>query len=134
MTQLLDNAPDAPVTTPTPNSQGRKIWRWLAAFAVVGAVLGFAGGVTSHAIFPAKAGAQGPAGEAGPSGPAGPAGTSTDLGNVGYCFNYTTFDNQTTNESYVNSVSLTAPVNTNGTLSCPNGTFVPLQPTTSPNP
>jgi hypothetical protein len=129
---------DASAITVAP-AKPHRLGRWLAGFAIVGAALGFAGGLATHAIFPAKngvngqPGAQGPAGEAGPSGPQGPAGNNTDLGTVGYCFNTSYFDNQTYGIDYIDNVSLTAPVNTNGVDSCPSGTFVPLQPTTPTN-
>jgi hypothetical protein len=129
----LDPSTDAPIVA-EPTAKKLHLGRWLGGVAIVGAVLGFAGGITSHALFPAhngKPGAQGPVGQAGPAGPSGPAGSSTDLGTTGYCFNTSYFDNQTYGIDYINSVSLTSPVDVNGTQTCPSGTFVPLQPSTS---
>jgi hypothetical protein len=102
----------------------------IAAVAVL--VLGFVGGIVSHAAFPASKGATGPTGKQGPvgqAGPTGPAGNAANLNlsNIGYCINV---QYQFGSVSYVNSVDITAPVLTNGTQSCPNGTFTPLQPTT----
>ena len=98
-------------------------------------VLGFAGGLASHALFPSKQGPagaqgkegkQGPVGEAGPAGPAGNA-ANINLSTIGYCVNV---DNvYSGGVSYVQDVSLYAPTLTNGTQSCPTGTFTPLQPT-----
>ena len=102
-------------------------------------VLGFAGGITSQALFPAKQGPtghqgeqgkQGPVGETGPAGPAGNA-ANINLSGIGYCFGYNTFSDATTNYTWVTSVSLYAPTDTNGTQSCPTGSFTPLQPTSS---
>lgn len=134
MTDVLD---DTFVAVPALDNdkKDRKLGRWLAAFAIVAVLLGFSGALVSHAIFPPAAGkagavgAQGAVGQAGPSGPAGPAGSSTDLGTVGYCFNASYTSNS--GASWVSGVSLYAPTNTNGTLSCPTGTFVPLQPSPS---
>jgi hypothetical protein len=134
---------DSYVTAPTRRPK-RKLW--IAAGLLGAAIFGFAGGVASHAIFPAHngkpgvagaagvagvAGVQGPVGQAGPAGPAGPPGKSTDLGIVGYCLNVQYENSPTLNISYVSSVSLDSPVLVNGTQTCPNGSFVPLQPTTS---
>jgi hypothetical protein len=102
-------------------------------------VLGFAGGLASHALFPSKQGPagaqgkegkQGAVGEAGPAGPAGNA-ANINLSSIGYCFGYNTFADTTDNYTWVTSVSLYAPTDTNGTQSCPSGTFTPLQPTTN---
>jgi len=100
-------------------------------------VLGFAGGLASHALFPAKQGPpglagkqgkQGPVGQAGPQGPAGDA-ANINLSNIGYCVNVNyVYGGDVT---YVSGVSISSPVLTDGTQSCPNGTFTPLQPTTS---
>jgi hypothetical protein len=133
-----ESTTEAPVAT-APPAKKLHLWRWLAGFTIVGAVLGFAGGLTSHALFPVHngkngaagvPGAQGPAGEQGPKGPAGAAGKSTDLGIVGYCLNVQYQNSPTLNISYVSSVALDSPVVVNSTQTCPNGSFVPLQPST----
>lgn len=109
----------------------------LAAVSVVvllALVLGFVGGLASHALFPAhqglrgEAGAQGAPGKAGPIGPAGPA-ANVDLNSLGVCVNVTY---NYSGVSYVSGVSISAPVLTGGTQSCPNGTFTPVtaQPST----
>ena len=106
-------------------------------------VLGFAGGLASQALFPAKQGPagvpgkqghQGQQGQVGQAGPAGPPGNAANinLSNIGYCFAYNTFNDTTDSYTWVTSVSLYAPTDTNGTQSCPTGTFTPLQPTTAP--
>jgi hypothetical protein len=109
-----------------------------ACIGIVAAlVLGFAGGLASHALFPSKQGPagtqgkegkQGPVGEAGPAGPAGNA-ANIDLSNIGYCVNVNYVYSGTV--TYVSGVSISSPILTNGTQSCPNGTFTPLQPTSS---
>lgn len=97
-------------------------------------VLGFAGGLASHAMFPSKQGPagvegkQGPAGEAGPQGAAGDA-ANINLSNIGYCVNVDYV--YSGNVTYVSGVSISSPVLTNGTQSCPTGTFTPLQPTSN---
>lgn len=100
-------------------------------------VLGFAGGIAAQSMFPAKQGPvgaqgkegkQGQVGQAGPIGPAGNA-ANINLSSIGYCFNY---DTQTSGTStWVTDVTLYAPTDTNGTQSCPTGSFVPLQPVSS---
>jgi hypothetical protein len=128
------------ITRPAPVAPPR--WGlWLAGVAVVAVVLGLAGGVISHAMFPVHnghnghngaAGPQGNAGEAGPAGPAGTPGADTNLSTIGYCFNTGYTNDPYSNYSYVSSVSLSAPTDVNGTQTCPNGSFVPLQPSTQP--
>jgi hypothetical protein len=105
----------------------------IAAVAVL--VLGFVGGVVSHAVFPAQKGATGAAGkqgQVGQTGPTGPAGNAANinLSNIGYCINFQYQYGGTV--SYISSADISPPVLTNGTQSCPNGTFTPLQPTTPP--
>lgn len=99
-------------------------------------LLGFVGGLVAQTLFPAKQGpaghegkqgAQGPVGQAGPAGPAGNA-ANINLSTIGYCLNV---DNvYSGGVSYVQDLSLYAPTLTNGTQSCPTGSFVPLQPST----
>lgn len=121
----------APVMAqPTP-----KPWGLLVATAIIALVLGFAGGIASHAIFPQKAGpagAEGPQGKTGPQGEAGQSGAagaaaSIDLSKIGFCFNVN--NNTSGTVSFVDGVSIFAPTDTNGTLSCSIGQYVTLQPT-----
>jgi hypothetical protein len=107
----------------------------LCATIIVVLVLGFAGGMVARAVFPAKqgergavgkTGKQGPVGQAGPIGPTGPA-ANVNLSALGLCFGYNTFNDTTTNYTWVTSVQLYTPTVTNGTQSCPSGSFVPLQ-------
>ena len=97
----------------------------LFAVAGIAIVLGFVGGLVSHAIFPQKAGPQGKqglAGERGPAGPAGPTGSagSLDVANLGYCVDvtYYTDDTDTENFTWVSGVTLSAPTIQAGTQSC----------------
>ena len=99
----------------------------LAALSVVvllALVLGFVGGLASHALFPAPqgprgetgaAGVPGKAGATGPAGPAGPA-ANVDLASLGVCVNVTYGDSGV---SYVSGVSISAPVITGGTQQPP---------------
>jgi hypothetical protein len=98
------------------------------AVAAVALLLGFVGGLASHAIFPPKqgaSGAQGPVGQTGATGPAGSA-ASVDLSKIGLCVNVTTADSGV---YYVSGVSIFAPTDNAGTLSCPFGQYVNLEPT-----
>jgi hypothetical protein len=96
----------------------------LLAVAGIAIVLGFVGGLASHAAFPAPAGPTGPAGSSG----------AVPTGNLGYCFNVSYFtDNAgTTSYTWVSGVTLVSPTLQSGTQSCPTGTFIPLTPSTSP--
>jgi hypothetical protein len=129
----------APATGPTP-PKARLLGLSLAAVSMVillALALGFVGGLASHVLFPAPQGPQGETGAAGvpgkagaigPAGPAGPA-ANVDLSSLGVCVNVTYADSGV---SYVSGVSISAPVLTGGTQSCPNGTFTPVtaQPST----
>jgi hypothetical protein len=103
------------------------------SIAIIAALaLGFAGGLASHALFPAQqgaAGATGKQGAVGQTGAAGPAGSAANinLSNIGYCVSVDNVYSGTL--SYVQDLSIYAPTLTNGTQSCPTGTFTPLQPT-----
>jgi hypothetical protein len=107
----------------------------LVGVAVTALLLGFVGGMASHALFPAKAGAVGPqglVGQAGPAGrpglagPAGPA-ANIDTTKLGYCLNVTYSSSGST--SWVSGVSLQPPTIQSGTQSCPVGSFVPITAT-----
>jgi hypothetical protein len=100
----------------------------LAAVAVVAIVLGFAGGVVSHAVFPASqgkmgvSGKQGPVGETGSQGPPGSAAT-VSTSNLGVCWN-TTYGSDGLGNDFVQSISMESPSLVSGTQSCPSGSFV----------
>jgi hypothetical protein len=109
---------------------------WAAFFGVIALVLGLVGGIASHALFPAPAGAvgkQGPVGQAGPAGPAGTA-SAVDTSNLGYCFNVQYYTDNTGSSSFtwVSSVNLASPTLQSGTQSCPSGTFVPITAQSTP--
>ena len=104
----------------------------LVGIAVAAVALGFLGGIVSHALFPAQAGAQGKQGKAGEPGKAGEQGPPGSAANInlaalGVCF----VENTNPTGAWVTSVYLSTPVITNGTQSCPQGTFVPVQGTSS---
>jgi hypothetical protein len=107
----------------------------LVGVGVLALVLGLVGGVVSHALFPAPAGAvgavgrQGPVGETGPAGPVGPA-TNVDTSKLGFCVNVTYANNG--GASWVSGVTIETPTVQSGTQSCPTGSFVPV--TASPTP
>lgn len=110
----------------------------LCATIIVVLVLGFAGGMVARAVFPAKQGAightgktgkQGPVGQAGPIGPTGPA-ANVNLSALGLCFSTGSYSfADTTIPALLEYANLYTPTNTNGTQSCPSGSFVPLQQT-----
>src|ERR1035437_342213 len=91
---------------------------------VAGALmLGFGGGLASHAAFPAPAGAAGPSGVVGRAGALRPA-ANIDLRKIGLCvWTEYAFSGSV---GYVNGVSIFPPTNNGGTLSCPYGTYVNL--------
>jgi hypothetical protein len=132
MAQVSDTEETAVVeqTPVAPKEEGMRVGVvWVAVFSLMALVLGLVGGIVSHAMFPAPAGAvgkQGPVGQTGPAGPAGSAGTasSVDTSTLGYCFNvnYTT----QAGTSWVSSVTLASPTLQSGTQSCPTGSFVPI--------
>lgn len=105
----------------------------LLATIIVVLLLGFAGGVAARALFPAQRGpigAQGKQGAAGETGPQGPAGNAQNINfqTIGYCFGYDTYAfSGGTTPDFITSIELYAPTVTNGTQSCPTGTFTPLQ-------
>jgi hypothetical protein len=120
--------PAEPVYMPVvaqPKPPGVMTWKVAPLIALVALVLGFGGGLVSHAAFPAPKGATGPTGPPGPSG----VGTPIDLNNMGYCVSVSTMNNQTWDAFYVTNVSISAPTDTAGTLSCPSGQYVSLEPT-----
>ena len=134
--------PQMPITPPqgqgngSGSSGGRG--KGLSAGLIVGVVAiavvsGFLGGVVSHAAFPAKQGPQGvrgPAGQTGPAGSKGPAGPvgNVDTSTLGYCIDTSTetLNYFTPPVTVVTSVNVYAPTITNGTQSCPTGSFEPL--------
>jgi hypothetical protein len=97
-------------------------------------VLGFLGGLVAQGLFPAAHGPAGHIGKTGKQGAVGPIGPTGSAANVnlaaeGLCFNttyYTPLDGVT--PSLVTGAYLTTPTVTNGTKSCPTGSFVPLEP------
>ena len=102
--------------------------------AIIAIVLGFGGGLASRALFPAKqgktglqgiAGKPGPPGNQGATGPAGSA-ANLDLSRFGYCVNIQYGNSGTV--SYVSSVEISDPIDNDGTLSCPSGTYTNLEP------
>jgi hypothetical protein len=108
----------------------------IVAGVAIAIIAGFLGGVVSHAAFPAKQGPQGvhgPTGPVGSAGPAGPAGTAGNVNtsNLGYCISTSTetLNNYTPPVFVVTGVSIYAPTITNGTQSCPTGSFESLSPT-----
>ena len=85
--------------SPQPTQRPKRVMEFGIAALSIGIiaalVLGFAGGLASHALFPAQqgpAGASGKEGKQGPVGQAGPAGAPGDAANInlstiGYCVN-----------------------------------------------
>ena len=122
--------------TPTGNTQASSASRWqlIALTAIIAIVLGFGGGLASRALFPAKQGKIGPQGVAGKPGPpgnqgaTGPAGSAAnlDLSRFGYCVNIQYGTSNTV--TYVSSVGISDPIDNDGTLSCPSGTYTNLEP------
>jgi hypothetical protein len=108
-----------------PQKHGQ-VKRTLLAIAV-GLALVFAGTFLSHAIYPAAAGPRGDTGASGLPGPTGPPGSTASDSNLGVCVS-TTMD---PTFSWVVSVSVTTPVLTDGTQSCPTGSFVSVLPAAS---
>jgi hypothetical protein len=109
---------------------------------ILAIVLGFVGGIASHAIFPqnqgpeGKQGIAGKAGATGPIGPTGPA-ANVDLSKLGVCVNVTYFTDNAgfgTSYTWVNGVSIYTPTSTNGTQSCPTGMFTPVAASSTPAP
>lgn len=114
------------VAPPPSQQQGIRVGvGMLAVGALLAVILGFLGGVVSHSLFPAPAGAQGKQGEPGRPGVPGPPGSAANvnLSTLGVCFQ----ENFDSTSSVVTSVSIYSPTITNGTQSCPSGTFVPVQ-------
>ena len=130
-----ETIPATPSPTPASQPEKRGITIGVGSLAIVGVLallLGFAGGIVSHAIFPAKTGATGAAGKQGPAGEAGPAGqtgppANINLSQLGYCVDVSYFNDTTDSFTWVSGVSIYAPTVTNGTQSCPSGTFTPIE-------
>ena len=142
MSATSDTTGEIPIVQPTPviapAPQRSLTTGWVIAIvAVVALVLGVAGGVLSHAMFPAAAGAKGATGapgKAGAAGPVGPTGSAAnvDLSKLGVCVNVTY---NYSGVSYVSGVDVSTPTETNGSAeSCPNGTFTPVQAAPTPAP
>lgn len=100
----------------------------LLALAVIALSLGSgaAGALVALRIQPPMQGAAGPMGPAGPAGLAGPKGADAQLGQVGLCVAGTTLST-TTGIVYV-TTTVNSPTSNNGVISCPTGSFVPVQP------
>lgn len=98
-------------------------------------VSGFVGGVVSHSAFPAKQGQRGEQGPVGQTGPAGPTGTggTFSTANLGYCVDTSseTLNNYTPPVNAITYVGIYPPTITNGTQSCPSGTFEPISSSSS---
>jgi hypothetical protein len=105
--------------------------------AVIAILLGFGGGLVSRAIFPAKqgkiglqgiAGKPGAPGKQGIPGLAGSTGSvaNIDLSKFGYCVNVQYGTSGTV--TYVSGVDISPPVDNDGALSCPSGTYTNLEP------
>jgi hypothetical protein len=100
------------------------------------------GGVASHALFPQKQGPEGKQGIAGKTGaagaigPVGPA-ANVDLSKLGVCVNVAYFTDNAgfgTSYTWVSNVDIFTPTVTNGTQSCPTGTFTPVAASAAPAP
>jgi hypothetical protein len=127
---------EIPVSTPPPvYAKEKRVIQFgipmLCGTIIVVLLLGFMGGITSQALFPAKQGSMGHTGKQGVAGPVGPTGATGSAANInlsaeGICYNV-----DTTSQGgafWVDSVSLYTPTVNGNTKSCPSGTFVPLEP------
>jgi hypothetical protein len=118
-----------PAMAPVPPAKdGMSIRRIIAICAFVALLAGGIGALISAAAFPAH---NGKAGSRGPTGPAGSAASvanvSVDTNKVGYCFTTNT-GNDNLGNSFITSVDLFPPTDSNGALSCSVGQFVSLTP------
>jgi len=104
----------------------------LIAIGFAAVLLGFLGGIASHALLPASAGAHGKQGQKGDKGNAGQQGIPgsdavANLSALGVCYDVTYGKDNNADSTSVMGVYLSTPTVTNGTQSCQSGQFLPVQ-------